>query len=55
VKFEQIGTPPADVGLEDTVAVGQILTILLDNAARASRDHVTLSCALAARGDQIVF
>ncbi|HEY2019586.1 ATP-binding protein [Paraburkholderia sp.] len=55
VSFERIGTPPADVSLDDTVAVGHILTILLDNAARASRDHVTLSCALAARGDQIVF
>jgi two-component system sensor histidine kinase RegB len=55
VKFEQLGTPPAEVSLDDTVAVSQILTILLDNAARASRDHVTLSCALPARGDQIVF
>ncbi|RZF31133.1 HAMP domain-containing histidine kinase [Paraburkholderia sp. UYCP14C] len=55
VTFERIGTPPADVSLNDTVAVGQILTILLDNAARASRDHVTLSCTLAPRGDQIVF
>ncbi|OLL33586.1 two-component sensor histidine kinase [Burkholderia sp. SRS-W-2-2016] len=55
VKFERLGTPPVDVSLDDTVAVSQILTILLDNAARASRDHVTLSCALAARGDQIVF
>ncbi|APA86084.1 HAMP domain-containing histidine kinase [Paraburkholderia sprentiae WSM5005] len=55
VTFERIGTPPADVSLNDTVAVSQILTILLDNAARASRDHVTLSCALAPRGGQIVF
>ncbi|MCC8401948.1 sensor histidine kinase [Paraburkholderia sp. MMS20-SJTN17] len=55
VTFERLGAPPADVSLDDTVAVGQILTILLDNAARASRDHVTLSCALAPRGDQIVF
>ncbi|MGF6570199.1 two-component system, sensor histidine kinase RegB [Paraburkholderia fungorum] len=55
VKFEQIGVPPADVSLDDTVAVSQILTILLDNAARASRDHVTLSCELAPHGDQIVF
>ncbi|MFP3604315.1 ATP-binding protein [Paraburkholderia sp. SIMBA_053] len=55
VKFERIGTPPADVSLDDTVAVSQILTILLDNAARASRDHVTLSCALTARGDQVEF
>src|SRR5471032_2583534 len=44
VKFEQIGVPPEGVSLDDTVAVSQILTILLDNAARASRDHVTLSC-----------
>jgi two-component system sensor histidine kinase RegB len=28
--------------IEDTVAVGQILTILLDNAARASQHHVVL-------------
>jgi two-component system, sensor histidine kinase RegB len=55
VKFERLGMPPAEVSLDDTVAVSQILTILLDNAARASRDHVTLSCSLAARGDQIVF
>jgi two-component system sensor histidine kinase RegB len=55
VKFEQIGVPPADVSLDDTVAVSQILTILLDNAARASRDHVTLSCALSVRGEQIEF
>ena len=55
VKFERIGVPPAEVSLDDTVAVSQILTILLDNAARASRDHVTLSCTLASRGDQIVF
>jgi two-component system sensor histidine kinase RegB len=55
VKFERIGVPPEDVSLDDTVAVSQILTILLDNAARASRDHVTLSCTLASRGDQIVF
>jgi two-component system sensor histidine kinase RegB len=55
VKFERVGVPPADVSLDDTVAVSQILTILLDNAARASRDHVTLSCTLASRGDQIVF
>jgi len=55
VKFERIGVPPPEVTLDDTVAVSQILTILLDNAARASRDHVTLSCSLASRGDQIVF
>jgi two-component system sensor histidine kinase RegB len=50
VTFEQIGTPPADVWLDDTVAVSQILTILLDNAARASHDHVTLR-ATSADGD----
>jgi two-component system sensor histidine kinase RegB len=43
VKFEQLGDAPDGLNLDDTVAVGQILTILLDNAARASRDHVTLS------------
>jgi two-component system, sensor histidine kinase RegB len=42
VKFELPGDAPADLVLDDTVAVGQILTILLDNAARASRDFVTL-------------
>lgn len=42
VKFELQGEPPADLSLDDTVAVGQILTILLDNAARASRDFVSL-------------
>jgi two-component system sensor histidine kinase RegB len=55
VKFERIGAPPAEVGLDDTVAVSQILTILLDNAARASRDHVTLACRLGAREGQIEF
>jgi two-component system, sensor histidine kinase RegB len=43
VKFERLGEPPAKVSIDDTVAVSQILTILLDNAARASRDHVTLA------------
>jgi two-component system, sensor histidine kinase RegB len=42
VKFEVLGQPPAAAELDDTVAVGQILTILLDNAARASSDAVTL-------------
>ncbi len=57
VKFEQIGAGPAGLELEDTVAVGQILTILLDNAARASRDRVTLQARLARQGerDTIVF
>lgn len=31
--------------INDAVAVGQILTILLDNAARASRDSVTLAAS----------
>ena len=47
VKFERLGAPPADVSLDDTVAVSQILTILLDNAARASRDSVTLAASVA--------
>ncbi len=42
VDFEIIGPMVNHVQLSDTVAVGQILTILLDNAARASRDFVTL-------------
>ncbi|WP_176052168.1 ATP-binding protein [Paraburkholderia caribensis] len=47
VKFERVGEPPANFSVDDTVAVSQILTILLDNAARASRDHVTLAARLA--------
>ena len=42
VNFEIVGQMAGHVQLGDTVAVGQILTILLDNAARASRDFVTL-------------
>ncbi|NIE66649.1 ATP-binding protein [Burkholderia sp. Ax-1719] len=42
VNFELPGNAPEGLFLDDTVAVGQILTILLDNAARASRDFVTL-------------
>ncbi len=45
VKFEQLGDTPDDVSIDDSVAVGQILTILLDNAARASRDFVTLTAS----------
>jgi two-component system, sensor histidine kinase RegB len=45
VSFERIGPTPADVLVADTVAVGQILTIMLDNAARASREHVTLQAS----------
>ena len=46
VKFELLDNGPGDFALDDSVAVGQILTILLDNAARASRDHVTLAAKL---------
>jgi two-component system sensor histidine kinase RegB len=53
VKFERLGTAPAGVSLDDIVAVSQILTILLDNAARASRDRVTLAASIA--GDQVEF
>jgi two-component system, sensor histidine kinase RegB len=42
VKFEQNPETPADVDIDDPVAVGQILTILLDNAARASSESVSL-------------
>ncbi|VXC62614.1 Integral membrane sensor signal transduction histidine kinase [Burkholderia sp. 8Y] len=42
VKFEQVGEAPAGASIDDAVAVGQILTILLDNAARASSEFVTL-------------
>jgi two-component system, sensor histidine kinase RegB len=55
VKFERLGTPPAEADLDDTVAVSQILTILLDNAARASRDHVTLAATLSQQGERIEF
>jgi two-component system sensor histidine kinase RegB len=46
VRFELIEAEEhkrAGLFLSDPVAVGQILTILLDNAARASRDSVTLA------------
>ena len=55
VKFERTGVAPDHVSLDDTVAVSQILTILLDNAARASRDHVTLAAKLTDPGDFIEF
>ncbi|WP_277189267.1 ATP-binding protein [Caballeronia sp. BR00000012568055] len=42
VKFEQSEDTPPDVAIDDPVAVGQILTILLDNAARASSESVSL-------------
>jgi two-component system sensor histidine kinase RegB len=43
VQFELLGARPSGVALDDTVAAGQILTILLDNAARASPHRVTLA------------
>ncbi|MGA3251226.1 MAG: ATP-binding protein [Paraburkholderia sp.] len=55
VNFERLGTPPAEADLDDTVAVSQILTILLDNAARASRDHVTLAATLSQQDERIEF
>lgn len=55
VKFELIDNGPSDLSLDDTVAVGQILTILLDNAARASRDFVTLRASSTARAGYIDF
>lgn len=45
VKFAQIGETPADTSIDDPVAAGQILTILLDNAARASSESVTLQAS----------
>ncbi|MEB2557099.1 ATP-binding protein [Burkholderia cenocepacia] len=47
VQFELLGARPAGVALDDTVAAGQILTILLDNAARASPQRVTLAAKVA--------
>jgi two-component system sensor histidine kinase RegB len=55
VKLEQSGTPPRDADLDDTVAVSQILTILLDNAARASRDRVTLAARRSSDGTCVEF
>ena len=55
VNFERLGTPPAEADLDETVAVSQILTILLDNAARASRDHVTLAATLSQQDERIEF
>jgi two-component system sensor histidine kinase RegB len=45
VKFAQIDGTPEDASIDDAVAVGQILTILLDNAARASSESVTLQAS----------
>jgi two-component system sensor histidine kinase RegB len=50
VKFRQVGETPAGVSIDDAVAVGQILTILLDNAARASNEFVSLQ-AVAEKND----
>jgi two-component system sensor histidine kinase RegB len=47
VHFERIGATPEGLFLDDPVAVGQILTILLDNAARASSERVTLEISRA--------
>ncbi|WP_460906101.1 ATP-binding protein [Paraburkholderia jirisanensis] len=55
VELKQLSAPSSDVELDDTVAVSQILTILLDNAARASRDHVTLAATLVERGSTVEF
>ncbi|MBR7960720.1 HAMP domain-containing histidine kinase [Burkholderia vietnamiensis] len=60
VEFDLLGARPSGVALDDTVAAGQILTILLDNAARASPHRVTLAAKLAhseraSGGDQIEF
>ncbi|RKP58573.1 ATP-binding protein [Pararobbsia silviterrae] len=44
VRFEWRTAPALEsIYVEDAVAVGQTLTILLDNAARVSRDYVTLT------------
>ncbi|WP_179402936.1 ATP-binding protein [Burkholderia guangdongensis] len=50
VRFEQVGARPTGVALDDPVAAGQILTILLDNAARASPQRVTLGATIARDG-----
>ncbi|MEX3843113.1 ATP-binding protein [Paraburkholderia sp. BR10882] len=55
VKFELLDNGLNDFALDDAVAVGQILTILLDNAARASRDFVTLRAYAAARAGYVDF
>ncbi|MGS0892999.1 ATP-binding protein [Burkholderia stagnalis] len=57
VHFELLGARPAGIALDDTVAAGQILTILLDNAARASPHRVTLAAKVAHGGaaDEIAF
>ncbi|MEA3121596.1 MAG: two-component system, sensor histidine kinase RegB [Paraburkholderia sp.] len=47
VKFERPAAPSAGTWIDDTTAIGQILTILLDNAARVSRDSVRLKASVA--------
>jgi two-component system sensor histidine kinase RegB len=47
VKFVRLPAAIDDTWLDETAAVGQILTILLDNAARVSRDSVTLAASVA--------
>ena len=47
VKFVRLPAALDDAWLDETAAVGQILTILLDNAARVSRDSVTLAASVA--------
>jgi two-component system, sensor histidine kinase RegB len=51
VRFEQAGETPAGLWIGDPVAVGQILTILLDNAARASSDSVMLRASAETNDD----
>ena len=55
VQFELLGARPAGVALDDTVAAGQILTILLDNAARAQRVTLAAKVAHAGTADKIEF
>ncbi|MGI4815381.1 MAG: ATP-binding protein [Janthinobacterium lividum] len=53
VQFSRAGANPPPLLFGDTVAIGQILTILLDNAARASPSAVLLETA--AHGDTMAF
>jgi len=55
VELDTLAAAPAGAVVDDTVAVSQILTILLDNAARASRDHVTLKASLVEHNSAIEF
>ncbi len=60
VRFELMesgadGSANAPLFVDDPVAVGQILTILLDNAARVSSDSVTLAVSAAMHvGDSVI-